>query len=222
MEVLYPDIPTSQQAYVKKVKADPIYQITRREMETPERSPEELVRALIFELENKHPVALADVAFVNGADLILGRLLLQHNEIARLSAYAGWNTAGNTVGTVLAHAAVRLLAKRNGDDPEQTRAHFEFLFLRLLDDYYYQALERSLCMLEDLPALGVPPSMERLPSSIVEAVEERVRERMLLAKNELEALFIKAGVVKSVKVEHIHLPWQRLFEVGFDVHIELT
>jgi hypothetical protein len=29
-------------------------------------------------------------------------------------------------------------------------------------------------------------------------------------------------VVKSVKVEHIHLPWQRLFEVGFDVHIELT
>jgi len=218
-EALKADPPASLQLYVEEVKADPIYQITRREMETPERSPEELVRAILKELERKHPVALADVAFVNGSDLILGNLLMQHPESARLTAYAGWNTAGNTLGTVLAHAVLRLLAKRNGDDPEQTRAHYEFLFLRFLDDYFYQARERSLCLLEDLPGLDMQPSMERLPSSMADKVEKHVRDRLLLAASELERLFINAGVVKAVKVEHISLPWQRLFEIGFEVHI---
>jgi hypothetical protein len=222
LEALKSDRPASLQLYLKEVVADPVYQTTRREMETPERSPEELVRRMLVELEQKRLVALADVAFVNGADLILGNLLMQYSESVRLCAYAGWNTAGNTLGTVLAQAVLRLLAKRNGDDPEQTRAHFEFLFLRFLDDYYYQARERSRYMLEDLPALGIHPTMERLPTSNVESVEKRVQERLSEAASELEKLFIKAGVVNSVKVEHISLPWQRLFEVGFDVHVRLS
>jgi hypothetical protein len=221
MDTLRVDLPTSLFSYLVDIEADPIYQITRRDMETPERNPEELVRALLVELGNKRPVALADVAFVNGSDLTLGNLLMQHPESTHLVAYGGWNTAGNTLGTVLAHAVLRLLAQRNGVDPEQTRAHYEFLFLRYLDDYYYQARERSLCLLEDLPALNLQPSMERLPSHIVEQVEERVRERLLLATSELERLFINAGVAQSVKVENIRLPWQRLFEVGFDVKVNL-
>jgi len=220
-DALKAGLPVNPQPYLKEVMADPTYGVTRRAMETPERSPEEQVRALLVQLGKKRPVALADVAFVNGSDLVLGNLLLQHPESARLAAYAGWNTAGNTLGTVLAQAVLRLLAKRNGDDPEQTRAHYEFLFLRFLDDYFYQARERSLCLLEDLPALDIQPSMERLPLPMVEKVENHVRQRLLLAAAELEKLFVNAGVVKAVKVEHISLPWQRLFEVGFDVHVKL-
>jgi hypothetical protein len=191
-------------------------------METPDRSPEELVRAILAELGHQRPVALADVAFVNGSDLVLGRQLMQHGESTRLSAYGGWNTAGNTLGTVLAHASLRLLAQRGSDDPDRTRAHYEFLFLRILDDYYYQAVERTVCMLEDLPRFNLQPTMERLPLASIVNVEKRLRKRLMLAASELERLFINAGVVKSVKVEHIHLPWQRLFEVGFDVHVELS
>ena len=111
--------------------------------------------------------------------------------------------------------------KKNGVDPEQTRAHYEFLFIRLLDDYFYQARVRSQCLLEDLPAMNLTPSMERLPATMLEPVENRVRERLLSAGDELEKLFIDAGVVKSVKVENIYLPWQRLFEVGFNVEVSL-
>ena len=221
LEALKPNLSPGLQPYLQEMMADPLVRITRREMETPERNPEEFERALLVELENKREVALADVAFVNGSDLILGNLLLQHRKITLLSAYAGWNTAGNTLGTVLAHALLRLLAKRDGDDPDKTRAHYEFLFMRLLDDFYYQARERSLCLLEDLPALGIPPSMERLPLSKAEGVEKRVQERLLQAAGELERLFIDAGVLKEVKVEKINLPWKRLFEVGFDVHVRL-
>ena len=188
------DLPSEKSKYLKEIEIDPIYRTTRREMETPERSPEEFVRALLVELKKKRPVALADVAYVNGSDLTLGNLLMQHPEITRLIAYGGWNTAGNTLGTVLAHAVLRLLAQRNGVDPEQTQAHYEFLFIRLLDDYFYQARRRSQCLLEDLPALDLPPSMERLSPNMLEPVEKHVRERLLFAGNELEKLFINAGV----------------------------
>ncbi len=215
------ELPECLHTYLDEVESDPIYRITRREMETPERSPEELLRAMLADLSVKPPVALADLAFANGSDLVLGDRLVQHTESTHLAAYAGWNTAGNYLGTALAHAVLRLLARKDRLDPQQTQAHYEFLFLRFLDDYYYQARERTLCMLEDLPALGLKPSMERLPSPQLEQVEKRVQQRLQAAAGELEKLFISAGVVKSVQVDHIHLPWGRLFEVGFDVHANL-
>ena len=67
------DRSSGTRTYPDGMESDPIVRITRREMETPERSPEEFVRLLCLELEKKHPVALADVAFVNGADLNLGK-----------------------------------------------------------------------------------------------------------------------------------------------------
>jgi len=170
-----------------------------------------------------HPVALADVAFVNGSDLILGNLLVKHPEIARLGAYGGWNTAGNTLGTVLAQAAVRVLGLNSEYDEKRLQAHLEFLFLRFLDDYYYQARERTLIMLEDLPEMGLPVTMERLVDpEKVSQVEDCVRKRLLRAASELEEVFVRSGLVKQVRLNHIYLPWQRLFEVGFDVQVTLA
>jgi hypothetical protein len=191
---------------------------------------EEFVRALQAALETGIPVALADVAFVNGADLLLGRQLMQTGLVSRLSAYAGWNTAGNTLGTVLAQAVLFLLMQRGAPGPagasaagtnDQQAAHLAFLFRRCLDDYYYQAVERTHLVYEDLPALGLAPSMERLPEGKLTAVEERLQRRLSAAAGELRDLFVRAGLVRDVRADNIHLPWQRLFEVGFDVHLEL-
>jgi hypothetical protein len=193
---------------------------TRREMESPQRSPEEFVRALRAALASAQPVALADVAYVNGSDLILGELLRQHPAVAGLAAYGGWNTAGNTLGMVLAQAVIRVIALRENAPPARVDAHLEFLFLRMLDDDLYQARERTRCMLEDLPAFGVTPSMERLPDKTVAAVEERLRTNLGLAAADLRDLFIASGLAREITVSHIHLPWNRLFEVGFDVAVE--
>ena len=164
---------------------------------------------------------MADVAFVNAADLILGDLLRQHPQVAALAAYGGWNTAGNTLGTVLAQAVIRVLALRAAVTREQRAAHLEFLFLRFLDDDLYQARERTRCMVEDLPALGLAPTMERLPDDQAAAVESQVRDHLSRAAAELRDLFVGSGLVRDVRVSHIHLPWQRLFEVGFDVQVVL-
>jgi hypothetical protein len=139
----------------------------------------------------------------------------------RLAAYAGWNTAGNTLGTVLAQAVLSILMQRGAGTNDQQAAQVAFLFRRYLDDYYYQAVERTHLVYEDLPALGLAPSMERLPEAWLAVVEERLQRRLSAAGGELRNLFVQAGLARDVRVDNIHLPWQRLFEVGFDVHLEL-
>jgi hypothetical protein len=213
---------TERQAWFDAFVATEGFRATRREMESPHRSPEEFVRALRRELASGRPVALADVAFVNAADLILCDELRQYPEVASLAAYGGWNTAGNTLGTVLAQSIIRVLALRAGATSDQRAAHLAFLFLRFLDDDLYQARERTRCMIEDLPALGIAPTMERLPEDRAAAVADRVRSNLGQAATGWRDLFIASGLVREVRVTNIHLPWQRLFEVGFDVEIELA
>ena len=219
LDALRTELPASMHPHLDALLADPIFQKTRREMETPWRSPEEFLRAILLDLESKKSVAIADVAYSNGADLLLGNLLVQRSEIVGLSAYGGWNTTGNTLGTVLAQAVLHILAQKNGLSPDQASAQLEFLFLRFLDDYYYQVFDRTQCMLEDLPALGLQPSMERLPQGLDNTVEAKVRKRLKASAEELERLFLRNRVIDGVEVDRIRLPWRRLFEVGFDVRI---
>ncbi len=197
------------------------FRLTRREMQSPGRSPEEFVRALVGALESGRPVAVADVAYVNAADLVLGDLLRQQPRATDLAAYGGWNTAGNTLGTVLAQSVIRVLALRAGPTREQQAAHLEFLFLRFLDDDLYQGRERTRCMVLDLPAAGVAPTMERLPGDKAAGIERSVASHLAGGVAALRELFVGAGKARDVRVSHIHLPWQRLFEVGFDVRVDL-
>jgi hypothetical protein len=115
-----------------------------------------------------------------------------------------------------------VLALRTVVTPDQLAAHLEFLFLRFLDDDLYQARERTRCMVEDLPALGIAPTMDRLPDETVAVIEDRVRARLSRAAADLRDLFVRSGLVSDVCVSHIHLPWRRLFEVGFDVQVKLN
>jgi len=197
------------------------FRATRREMESPGRNPEEFVRALLGNLASGRPVAVADVAYVNASDIILGDLLRQHPQVAGLAAYGGWNTAGNTLGTVLAQAAIRALALRVGPTRDQRAAHLEFLFLRFLDDDLYQGRERTRCMVEDLPAAGIAPTMERLPDGAAAGIEASVASHLGSSAAALRDLFVSSGLVRDVRVGRVHLPWRRLFEVGFDVSVEL-
>jgi hypothetical protein len=208
-------------AYPIPIVKDDLYRLTRREMTSPRRSVEEFVRALQAALQAGLPVALADVAFVNGADLLLGRQLMESGLAPRLLAYAGWNTAGNTLGTVLAQAILTLLMQKHNPTPEQAAAQLRCLFRRYLDDYHYQAIERTQLVYADLPALGLAPTMERLPGDKLEAVERRLQTRLCAAAGELRDQFVQAGLVRDVRISNIHLPWQRLFEIGFDIQVEL-
>jgi len=223
IEEIAKKIPQNYQAFLNQVASQRGMRVTKDEMQSPYRNPEEFVQSMIMNIIQNKEVAVADVAFVNGMDVILGSEMVRHPEVARLASVGGWNTAGNTLGTVLAQAVIHILSRRGTPTPDQVAAHLEFLFLRFLDDYYYQGIERTRCLLEDFTALGLPIHGDHMddPGQLA-IIQDRVRNRLNRAAHELRQLFISSGLVKDVIVSDIYLPWQRMFEVGFDVKVSLS
>ncbi len=214
-------VPASLQEYVDQLFTDEYFRRTRREMQTPRRSPEEFTRSLVEQIRSGEEVAVADVAFVNGSDLILGGELLEHPEVAHLASYGGWNTAGNTLGTVIAQAVIHHIAKEEGLTPERQKAQLEFLLLRFVDDYCYQAVERSVSLLQDMPRYGLEPGEQRIEDEkIAGEIAQRIEARLQQHVKRLAELFAQAGALKAVRLSDFYLPWQRLFEIGFEINVE--
>ena len=82
-----------------------------------------------------NPCYLLDVSYANGGDLRFMKQLARMTEPDRLCGYAAWNTAGNSLGTILA----QILACRGHNTEDNQR----FTAERLLDDLLYQAAVRQ-------------------------------------------------------------------------------
>ena len=169
--------------------------------------------------------AVADVAYCNGADPQLAAALIEAGVFADLAAYAGWNTAGNTVGAALAHAVLRQigLAAARGQRERERRdlAHHTFLLHRLTDDCAYQSQVRleahSLA-----GRLGASPyRLGRHGAALAGFVRERLTDRCL---EHFDQAFRgralpggrRLGAVQRIAVR---LPWGRLFEVGLAIRL---
>ncbi len=203
---------------------------TLREMHSVERSVGEFARSLGAEVAAGRSCAVVDVAYVNGADLELGDALRRHVELAQLCGYGGWNTAGNTLGTVLAHSVIRHIQRAFGAGADALAAHARFLFLRFVDDYLYQGLVRSQVALELLPALGERPRMTDLGAA-APTIQDEVGVRLEQAAAGLAAAHfagrtLAAGdtalKVERLAVAGVFLPWNRLFEVGCRVELDAS
>jgi hypothetical protein len=155
------------------------------------------------------PLAVADAAYCNGGDPHLLDALLLGGRYLTLESYAGWNTAGNTLGTALAHAALRRLARARGVTPAMAAAHQRALLIRLLDDGLYQTVLRAAIMrrveengFSPLNLAQQTPHVEAWVNASLHALwgELRTHYSSLTA---LDAPF------------RAFLPWERLFEVHF-------
>lgn len=164
--------------------------------------------------EEGRPVALADVAYPNGSEPLLTELLLGPDSSARpgaLCAYGAWNTAGNTLGTVVAQAACSLLI---GGDTVREQAQRAFLAHRFLEDYGYQSVVRREARAKAREWWGrqePTPGNDLEQKEICSFIERRLAEILteLQPRGVGEGLAIESGSVR--------LPWQRLFEVDFEL-----
>ena len=87
------------------------------------------------ELAKGKPVAIADIAYANGADNAVMGLLRDKNLLFKVQAYSGWNTPTNSTGFVLGQG---MLAPRMSEQSRQG-----LLLTRYLDDWGYQANVRQ-------------------------------------------------------------------------------
>jgi len=132
--------------------------------EADDEDRESLIRKSLTDIEqaaSARGVAICDVATPNGADDELVNALLDSElDLVKLLAFSGWNTAANSIGSALAHATLRLIARQDKGAFDLAhlftnfapmrylqllnslisteRAHVQLLFLSLVDDWLYQ------------------------------------------------------------------------------------
>jgi hypothetical protein len=100
---------------------------------------------LTNEIDQGFPVGVADINIAKDgtADSELFDALDQNRRLVRLLSYAGWNTAGNTMGTSIPAANVYLLARRTQTTAlRRELALREFLLHRIVNDFAYHRFVR--------------------------------------------------------------------------------
>lgn len=150
-------------------------------------------------------VAVADCAQGNGADPALVAALTSRIPIPALAGYAGWNTAGNTIGTAVAHGAATVVGRRAGTfDP---LAHERLLLHRLTEDWAYMAIVRGAVRAER-GGDWHRHLMVQAGDPVVTVIESRLTQSLAT---------VRGSSGWRIRPGSVHLPWQRLFEVGFEL-----
>lgn len=145
-----------------------------------------------------YPVAIADVAFANGADKALMAQLQRDGLQYKLRAYGGWNTATNTTGFVIGAGVL------TGFMDEQSIA--ELLTTRYLDDWAYEANIRQEIMTESY-AMTDSGNIWNLDKKLP-ALEKLLQERM----QAFAAANLTLPPQYRLEDLRVNLPWQRTFE----------
>ncbi|MEI6285263.1 MAG: DUF4127 family protein [Bacillota bacterium] len=171
-------------------------------------------------LDCGYPLAIADCAFANGGDTELIEMLDEALLLDKISAYAGWNTNCNTLGTVI---CALLFARQSGNI--DTIIHFKQL--RLIEDWLYQAQVRQ-SLLDDIAYQAKHAPCNNELQLKLKQIESGMGFHVLfppdfakIAATRLLQRWIKAirhsfhnKQISKITVSH---PWQRAFEIKLDI-----
>jgi hypothetical protein len=160
------------------------------------------------------PLGFCDNRYANGADRFFVQYMQQETAgvetLANLkwSAYAGWNTNGNTIGTVVANT---LLLGLYGGDEETGRSNAAFNSLRILEDQSYQAdLRQTLVAYVN----GITNTEENT-SNLAPDLDFYLRYTWKSLSSRYQDIAMAYGLPWSLG--STYFPWNRTFEIGFSL-----
>lgn len=188
------------------------------------------VENLLNDLDSGFPIAVADINFGRDGtcDTDLFKALWKDGKVMGLLSYAGWNTAGNSMGTAIPAANVYLLARRDGVNAyEREVAQREFLLHRLTNDIAYHKFTRP----EAYKRIAEMPNghKEEFYGNYFNQINEFVQHDL---KKYLEAYFQQQFYNRKFYVGgdqyrftglsdvHIYLPWPRAYEVRLEFKMD--
>jgi hypothetical protein len=151
------------------------------------------------------PVAVADVAQPNGADPELVHALSRDGVLGSVSAYAGWNTAGNTLGTAAAHLLAVVAGHRLGT--YDAEAHRALLTRRLVEDWAWMSVQRPALRRR----LGLDPRRHdrgTVGADELPAVEAGLNQNLAALPETRQWRVARGSAV---------LPWNRTFEIDLRI-----
>lgn len=164
-------------------------------------------------------VGFADVRYSNGGDLSFSKyilnLLQQGSKNANkcisagLFGYAGWNTDGNTLGTVAANAVILTVF----NDAEAIRANKRFTLLRFLEDVHYQSIVRTDLM-DYVVTSG--DSVNNLSTDLL--FYEKYSYKLLAHNSAALAKLLMLNFTSFPPLHSAYYPWNRTFEIGLELN----
>lgn len=134
------------------------------------------------------PYCVADIVNANGADNNFVEKLLNSN-LENFNGYSGWNTTGNTLGSVLCTAIIKYKSENRDEN-----AFNRLQTVRFLDEWAYQANLRKILKAENTT------DTEKIQKAF-EPFEKRVKNIFGTANCETKYSF----------------PWNRFFEIEISV-----
>ncbi|PWF42719.1 DUF4127 family protein [Massilia glaciei] len=167
-------------------------------MTKPLPDPQPVAPAWLDQLAGWHgagkPVALLDLAYANGGDPALIGELAARLPLHQLAAYAGWNTASNSIGSLVAQC---VLARAD----LAAAGNQKVLALRLLEDFLYQAVLRQTVRNSVREADCAPEALRGVVAQVfIKHANAWARAHSL-----------------GWEVSDVTLPWQRTFEIDIEL-----
>lgn len=183
------------------------------------------MRNLKDEVDQGFPVAVADINFgVDGtSDEELFAGLSEERRAHKLLAFAGWNTAGNTIGTAIPAANVFLSGRALESDALQREiAQREFLLHRMIDDYAYHKYTRPAAYklidkYQNQRDEVYGETFTRVSQFVEDDLVKHAKELFDL-QFEGKTFFASNKEYRIVGLENlkVYLPWPRAYEAGID------
>ncbi|MBL8188862.1 MAG: DUF4127 family protein, partial [Acidobacteria bacterium] len=201
------------------------------------------LKKLLKELKENRHIALADVLFpaphYSGADERIIQALKRENLLDRFAGYAAWNTAGNTLGTTISHANLRVFFRSKLNDradraARTEAAHLEFLLNRFAGDYLYHdivrqeinARFRAEAKADESASEVTPERYAQLNREVSEKLKTRIEQFFSeYFKGRTHRLAIYKGVEKTITVNelkglNVYLPWSRTVECAIEFKLD--
>ncbi len=187
----------------------------------PKESFERFCADLVAALEAGEPCAVADVNL--GEEGIADERLFRPRT-ADLLAYAGWNTAGNTMGTTIPAANLAILARHAAMGSRAEAARRTFLLHRFANDFAYHRLVRPIAynLVRELqprrPPFEVRGEAFELADSFVRRAMRSYVERYFRERFQEEDALTRRPLWELTPVE-AGLPWPRVYEARLEFEI---
>lgn len=153
---------------------------------------------------NQSIIVYADVRYSNGGDTCFSKWILNRTQFGTY-AYAGWNTNGNTLGTCLSNGVLLKYYLKNQATSTSLKENRRFTLFRLTEDVHYQANLRQLLSAYLVFVSLDPP--DKLSNDLT--FYERFTQKGFIT--------YAATITNEFSVNDVYYPWNRTFEIGFQL-----
>ena len=149
----------------------------------------------------KKDVVVGDVSTINGGDYELIKMMQKRDLLMKVSAYAGWNTSSNTLGTCIPHGIMTHIYGK-------TQEHYDFLVSRYIEDFVYMSYVRTKVNNTLAPRGFNYFYIDGQRGSICQEVFEELKLGTDLLLPSIKGHYV---------IEDLYMPWRRMFEIGIFV-----